>query len=76
VTDRAGLRPRPAPEEEVAALIAAAALELWPRVPEIDPAEAAARAAQAQRAAQAWRFSGRWWTRKGAPRWEQRPWAR
>ncbi|MDA8074550.1 MAG: hypothetical protein M0Z40_04840, partial [Actinomycetota bacterium] len=70
------LRPRPAPEPGVVALIAEAALELWPTVPAVDPAEAAARAARAERAGDAWRFSGRWWMQPGAPRWEQRPWAR
>ncbi|MHB1849046.1 MAG: hypothetical protein ACYCSX_00090 [Acidimicrobiales bacterium] len=73
---RVGLRPRPAPEPGVAALVAAAALELWPRAPGVDPAEAAALAARAERAAYAWRFSGRWWTRPGASCWEQPPWAR
>ncbi|MDA8314330.1 MAG: hypothetical protein M0010_04030 [Actinomycetota bacterium] len=64
-----GLRPRPSPDPAVVALIAAAALELWPRVPAVDPTEAAALGAREKRAGDAWRFSGRWWMRQGgAPR--------
>ncbi|HVC14818.1 MAG TPA: hypothetical protein VND62_08170 [Acidimicrobiales bacterium] len=70
-----GLRPRPAVDPVVAALVAEAALELWPRPPAVDPAADAARAARADAAARAWRFSGRWWTRRAALR-RDRPWVR
>lgn len=70
-----GLRPRPEVDPVVAALIAQAALELWPRSPAVDPSEEVARAARAEKAARAWRFSGRWWTRPAAMR-RDRPWVR
>lgn len=75
---RYGLRPRPAVDPVVAALVAEAALELWPRAPAVDPDEVAARAARtarAERASRAWRFSGRWWARPPALR-RDRPWVR
>lgn len=70
-----GLRPRPRIDPVVAALLAEAVLELWPRPTGTDPAEAAARAARMEHAARAWRFSGRWWTRSAALR-RDRPWVR
>ncbi|HTX63291.1 MAG TPA: hypothetical protein VMD28_06605 [Acidimicrobiales bacterium] len=70
-----GLRPRPSVDPVVAALLAEAALELWPRPPVMDPAAEAARGARAARAERAWRFSGRWWTRPVAVR-RDRPWVR
>ncbi len=70
-----GLRPRPTIDPVLAALIAEAVLEVWPRPPAVDPAAEAAAAARAERAERAWRFSGRWWTRPVAVR-RDRPWVR
>jgi hypothetical protein len=69
-----GLRPRPTVDPVVAALVAQAVLELWPRAG-VDTGEEAARAIRAEAAARAWRFSGRWWTRS-APLRRGRPWVR
>jgi hypothetical protein len=55
----------PAPTEEEAAVIVAAIDALWPR-PTIETAEPS-------RPANAWRYSGRWWSRPVAAR-RDRPW--
>ena len=55
----------PAPTEEEAAAIVAAIEALWPR-PVVMPAAAS-------RPANAWRYSGRWWSRPVAAR-RDRPW--
>ncbi len=56
----------PAPTDEEAAAIVAAAQALWPR-----PSAAADQSAPEP----AWRFSGRWWNRPVAQA-RQRPWRR
>ncbi len=55
----------PAPSEEEAAAIVAAIDALWPR-----PVVAAV---EPSRPANAWRYSGRWWSRPVAAR-RDRPW--
>jgi len=67
-----GLPSRPGADPLVAALVAAAALELWPAPPdEASDDESAVSPADATRA---WRLSGRWWTRPALRR--DRPWVR
>ena len=63
--DQLSLRPRPVPEPEVLAAIAAAVQMAWPRPAEPDANDPVH---------QAWRFSGRWWA-KPAPLRRDRPWA-
>ena len=70
-----GLRPRPDVDPVVAALVAEAALELWPGPPAVDPVTEAARAARTEQAERTWRFSGRWWTSR-PPLGRDRPWVR
>ncbi len=65
--ERDGLRPRPAPDPAVVALVAAAVDAAWPR-PTPPRADDAANPAH-----RAWRFSGRWWSRPVAVR-RDRPW--
>ncbi|MGH8989017.1 MAG: hypothetical protein ACRDXC_10570 [Acidimicrobiales bacterium] len=69
-----GLRPRPPVDAVVAALVAEAALEIWPRAPAASATEVAllAREGEAERS---WRLSGRWWTRRADPS-RGRPWTR
>jgi hypothetical protein len=55
----------PAPTEEEAAAIVAAIEALWPRPVVMPTAES--------RPANAWRYSGRWWSRPVAAR-RDRPW--
>lgn len=55
----------PVPSDEEAAAIVAALEALWPKPVTIVP--------DAGRPANAWRFSGRWWTRPVAAR-RDRPW--
>ena len=64
--DQLTLRPRPGPDPEVLAVIAAAVELSWPQPAppdEQDPVH------------QSWRFSGRWWN-KPTPLRRDRPWAR
>jgi hypothetical protein len=73
--DSLGLRPRPAVDPVVAALLAEAVLDVWPRPPAADAAAEAARIAREREAGLNWRLSGRWWTRP-APVGRNRPWVR
>lgn len=60
------LLPPSEPDPEIVAIIAAAALLVWPQPTapdELDPVH------------QPWRFSGRWWN-KPTPLRRDRPWAR
>jgi len=61
-----GLRPRPMPDADVLAAIAAAVELAWPRPAPAD---------QHDPVHTAWRFSGRWWN-KPVPLGRARPWAR
>ena len=61
----ARLHVSPAPSEEEAAAIVAAIDALWPR--------AVVETAEPSRPANAWRYSGRWWSRPVTAR-RDRPW--
>ncbi len=72
---RFGLRPRPVVDPVIAALIAEAALELWPRPQAVDPDAEAVYVGLDEQAERTWRFSGRRWASRGAPH-TGRPWSR
>ncbi|MGA8371759.1 MAG: hypothetical protein WB765_16640, partial [Acidimicrobiales bacterium] len=54
--DHHGLAPRPPIDPAVLAVLAAAVDQAWPRRVAVPPVEAPT--------GPAWRFSGRWWTRR------------
>jgi hypothetical protein len=63
--DQLSLLPRPEPDPEVLAVLAAAVQQAWPRpvaAEEPEPPQ------------QTWRFSGRWWNKPASQR-RDRPWA-
>ncbi|MGH9083222.1 MAG: hypothetical protein ACRDY3_11500 [Acidimicrobiales bacterium] len=63
-----GLHHRPAPPPDVVAAVSAAVEAVWPR-----PPTATGDGDRSDRQRQAWRFSGRWWSRPAMLR-RERPW--
>ncbi len=66
-TEPLGLRPRPQPEPDILAMLAAAVDQAWPR-PVVAPTGGEGQAQHLR-----WRFSGRWWAQPTVAR-RDRPW--